>query len=153
MGRQEVPQTHSRPQHHQEFCGTYAPAQRNEVVSEEEIEEQLHNAALNAILQTYDQVFAPRDQVPRSWAEQAEDKEDNETVSYVSVTPSHEENYFDHDLHSKEALESVHASAGGHSKQELLPALEGNSGNERAGLQTVESVSPLTQYSHAAYCV
>lgn len=88
MGRQESMQTQPRPQQHQEFrrrTDENARVQRNEVGSKEETEEQLYNAALNVILQSYDQVFVSKDQ-GNKWADQVEDAEDNESVSYVSAT-------------------------------------------------------------------
>lgn len=49
--------------------------------------------AFNSILQSYDQVFAPMDQgntIPRSWVDQVEVAEDDESVSHGSGTPNHE---------------------------------------------------------------
>lgn len=59
-GRQEQSHTQERTQQNQEFRRRTNQnndrTQRIEVVSEEETEEQLHNTALNVILQSYDQL-------------------------------------------------------------------------------------------------
>lgn len=63
--------------------------------SNQETEEQLHNGAMNVILQSYGQIFDNQDnglleKNSRSWADQIEDSKEDNIISHVSDTSSNE---------------------------------------------------------------